>query len=94
MPNSSPKSEVGSKCIAYTEALLRHRRSVLTDDDAIRIGRELFAWFESSDGLAEDHALLASRSIDLGITLLQTSTDTVDRISSHIRETFRAFVSG
>ena len=94
MPDPTPRSIVSDKCIAYTEALLQYRRAVLTDEEATEEGRNLFTWFEGIGALTDDNAPIASRSVDLGITLLKTSIGTVDFITGQIEDSYTHFVGG
>jgi hypothetical protein len=92
MADQTPKAIVSSKCIAYSEALLLYRRSVVTDPEAIQYGRDLFAWFQAKGALADaEKAQIAARSVDLGITLLKAGSETVDRISTCIRDAYQGY---
>lgn len=92
MADQTPKSIVSGKCIAYSEALLQYRRSVVTDQQAIQQGRDLFSWFQGRGALADaDKASVAARSVDLGITLLKAGSETVDRITGNIHDTYTGY---
>jgi hypothetical protein len=65
MAEQTPKAIVSGKCIAYSEALLQYRRSVVTDQQAIQEGHNLFAWFQGKGALANDEkAAIAARCVD------------------------------
>lgn len=85
---ATPRILVSDKCIGFTEALLQYRRPVLTDQEALEIGQELFSWFDNNGALTEDKAPIATRSVDLGVTLLKTSVDTAERIVDQIRDSY------
>ena len=79
---------MSDKCIGFTEALLQYRRPVITDRDALEKGQDLFSWFDNNGALTDEKALIAARSVDLGITLLKTSGDTADRVGEQIRNSY------
>jgi len=91
MANPTPRVIVSDKCIGYSEALLQYRRAVVTDSDAAEEGRELFTWFDGTGALTEDRAPIAARCVDLGITLLKNSSDTIDRITENIKEAYQHY---
>ncbi|AOS45076.1 hypothetical protein Verru16b_02152 [Lacunisphaera limnophila] len=92
MAEPTPKAILSSKCIAYSEALLQYRRSVMTDQQAIQQGRDLFVWLQGRGALANDErAAVAGRCIDLGITLLKAGAETVDRITASIQDTYVSY---
>lgn len=92
MADQTPKAVVSSKCIAYSEALLQYRRSVVTDQQAIQEGRDLFAWFQARGAVTSDEkAAIAARCVDLGVTILKAGSETVDRVTGHIRDTYAGY---
>lgn len=92
MADPTPKAIVSSKCIAYSEALLSYRRSVVTDQQAIQQGHDLFAWFQAKGAMANDEkAAIAARCVDLGVTLLKSGSETVDRVMTHIRDAYVSY---
>lgn len=92
MADQTPKAIVSSKCIAYSEALLSYRRSVVTDQQAIQEGRDLFAWFQAKGAVASDEkAAIAARCVDLGVSLLKAGSEAVDRITTHIRDAYAGY---
>lgn len=93
MADQTPKVIVSGKCIAYSEALLQYRRSVVTDQQALQQGHDLFDWFQARGVVAdEEKAAIAARCVDLGITLLKSGSETVDQVTSHIRDTYVSYV--
>jgi hypothetical protein len=90
-PKETPHEAVSSKCIAYSEALLNHRRSSLTNADARKQGTNLFSWFKSKGALTEDNETIACRCIDLGITILKTSHDTYQAVEGEIKEAYTTY---
>ena len=92
MADPTPKAIVSGKCIAYAEALLQYRRSVVTDEEAIQQGRDLFAWFQAKGALANDEkASISARCVDLGITLLKAGSETLDRVTNCIRDAYQGY---
>jgi hypothetical protein len=92
MAEQTPKAIVSGKCIAYSEALLQYRRSVVTDQQAIQEGHNLFAWFQGKGALANDEkAAIAARCVDLGISLLKAGSETVDRVTTCIRDAYTSY---
>jgi hypothetical protein len=92
MADQTPKALLSSKCIAFSEALLLYRRSVVTDGEAIQYGRDLFAWFQARGApLDAEKAEIAARSVELGITLLKAGSETVDRVTTSIRDAYQGY---
>ena len=92
MADQTPKAIVSSKCIAYSEALLQYRRSVVTDQQAIQQGNDLFDWFQARGVTTSDEkAAIAARCVDLGITLLKAGSETMDRVTAHIRDAYTSY---
>jgi hypothetical protein len=91
MPDLTPRAIVSSKCMSYSEALLLHRRAAITDEGALKEGRDLFGWFEGVGALTDEKAPIAARSVELAITLLKTSTETSERTTETIKSTYLAY---
>jgi len=73
------RSKVAEACVDFGRQLLRSRPSSVTADDAQRIMRELFEWFETHGAFAEGNYGIAIRAVAFGEELLESrNTSTPD----------------
>ncbi len=92
---STPEYTVSDACISFTEAIIEHRQTLMSIDDAQASGQDLFTWFKDNGGTTDATAPFAVRSVALGTLAIEKSNaQSADDVIQMIKDTYDHYTDG
>lgn len=87
----TPQSQVADACISLSDAIIA-RKSLMTVDEARKVGRDLFTWFSDEGAVTATKAPIAVRCTQSGTALIKDKRPvTVDDVVAGIKEDYEHY---
>lgn len=90
----SPQYQVAEACMSLSDAIIQ-RKTLMTVEDAKKVGHDLFDWFDGEGALTDIKAPFAVRATASGTTLIVDKRPmTVEDVIDTIKKDYEVYADG